>query len=248
MKYIANVSWGKDSLCMLLMLIEKGYQLDEVVFYDTGMEFQAIYDTRDKTLPLLSDKGVAYTELRPERPFLYDMLEKPVKGFKGQHNGYSWCGRRARWGTTWKTKSLDAHAKKNGEYVQYVGIAHDEINRMKKERRANEQVPLVEWGISEGKALIYCNKRGYWWMEHGEPLYSILDRVSCWCCANKNIKELRGYYNYLPEYWERLKKLQAQTERPMKGKGKSVFDFDKRFEDECRQRTNYAAKRRAERG
>ena len=29
------------------MLIERGLPLDEVVFYDTGMEFQAIYDLRD---------------------------------------------------------------------------------------------------------------------------------------------------------------------------------------------------------
>lgn len=32
MKYIASVSFGKDSLAMLLMLIEKQYPLDEVVF------------------------------------------------------------------------------------------------------------------------------------------------------------------------------------------------------------------------
>ena len=44
MKYYASVSFGKDSLAMLFMLIDKGYQLDEVVFYDTGMEFQAIYN------------------------------------------------------------------------------------------------------------------------------------------------------------------------------------------------------------
>ncbi len=45
--HIASVSWGKDSLAMLL-LIEKGWPLNEVVFYDTGMEFQAIYDTQDR--------------------------------------------------------------------------------------------------------------------------------------------------------------------------------------------------------
>lgn len=33
--HIASVSWGKDSLAMLLMLIAKGYPLNEVVFYDT---------------------------------------------------------------------------------------------------------------------------------------------------------------------------------------------------------------------
>lgn len=41
MKYVASVSFGKDSLAMLLKLIEFKYPLDEVVFYDTGMEFQA---------------------------------------------------------------------------------------------------------------------------------------------------------------------------------------------------------------
>ena len=55
MKYYASVSFGKDSLAMLFMLIEKGYQLDEVVFYDTGMEFRAIYNTRDAVLPILKN-------------------------------------------------------------------------------------------------------------------------------------------------------------------------------------------------
>lgn len=40
---IASVSWGKDSLAMLHGLIERDMPLDEVVFYDTGMEFDAIY-------------------------------------------------------------------------------------------------------------------------------------------------------------------------------------------------------------
>lgn len=64
---------------MLFMLIDKGYQLDEVVFYDTGMEFQAIYNTRDAVLPILKKLGIKYTELHPEQPFLWTMFERPVK-------------------------------------------------------------------------------------------------------------------------------------------------------------------------
>ena len=75
MKYIASCSFGKDSLAMVLGLIERGLPLDEVVFYDTGMEFQAIYNVRDRLLPLLADKGIKYTELKPDRPFLYEMIE-----------------------------------------------------------------------------------------------------------------------------------------------------------------------------
>lgn len=69
-KYIASVSFGKDSLAMLLYILENKLPLDEVVFYDTGMEFQAIYDVRNKVLPILQDAGVTYTELHP-KPLLY---------------------------------------------------------------------------------------------------------------------------------------------------------------------------------
>lgn len=67
-RHIASVSFGKDSLAMLLLILERGLPLDEVVFYDTGMEFKAIYDTRDRVLPLLTEHGVRYTELRPPAP------------------------------------------------------------------------------------------------------------------------------------------------------------------------------------
>ena len=93
MHYIASCSFGKDSLAMVLRLIEENRPLNEVVFYDTGMEFQAIYNVRDRLLTLLAEKGIKYTELKPDRPFMYDMLEKPVESKqKGNYNGYGWCG------------------------------------------------------------------------------------------------------------------------------------------------------------
>ena len=79
MKYIASCSFGKDSLAMVLLLIEMGYQLDEVIFFNTGMEFEAIYNVRDRLIPILEEHGIKYTELEPQKPFLYNMLERPVK-------------------------------------------------------------------------------------------------------------------------------------------------------------------------
>ena len=98
MKYIASVSFGKDSLAMLLILIEKKWKLDEVVFYDTEMEFNAIYDTRDKVKTLLKEKNIKYTELKPVEPFLYKMLEKEVQKRDGTTQcGYGLCGGKCRW-------------------------------------------------------------------------------------------------------------------------------------------------------
>ena len=97
MKYVTSVSFGKDSLAMLLRLIEENKPLDEVVFYDTGMEFECIYKMRDKILRILKEKNIKYTELKPKEPFEYTMFEKPVKKRNGTiSKGYSWCGGRRR--------------------------------------------------------------------------------------------------------------------------------------------------------
>lgn len=71
-------------------------------------------------------------------------------------------------------------------------------------------------------------------------LYDILDRVSCWCCSNKNQKELRNIYTYLPQYWERLKYLQSRIESPMKKYVRNgvpygnVFELEKVFQEETK--------------
>lgn len=229
-KYVASVSFGKDSLAMLLKIIELHYPLDEVVFYDTGMEFQAIYNIRDKVKVMLDDLGIKYTELKPEYDFEWKMFDKPVNGKKnGFHYGYSWCGGRCRWGTTDKLKSIENHCK---GCVEYVGIAVDETNRLVKERNENKIFPLAELNMTEKDCIEYCYSKGFYWNENGVELYGILDRVSCWCCCNKNLKELKNIYLHLPIYWEKLKELQSKTGRPMKGEGKSVFDLEERFKNE----------------
>lgn len=226
--HIASVSFGKDSLAMLIGLIERRLPLDEVLFYDTGMEFDAIYRMRDQILPLLRREGILYTELRPRREFLYMMLEKPVNGKNGIHYGYSWCGGPCRWGTSEKTKASDIYAEARGATV-YVGIAADERRRLVKGHKKYKRFPLAEWGVDEAQALACCYQHGFYWQEDGIRLYDILSRVSCWCCANKNLTELENIYHYLPRYWQGLRYLQERTHRPMKGPGKSVFELERRF-------------------
>lgn len=238
MKYIASVSFGKDSLAMLLLLIAKKYPLDEVVFYDTGKEFKAIYDTRDKIIPLLYEKGIKYTELHPVLSFDYKMFEKPVckRGTKTIHKyGYSWCGGTCRWGTTDKLQAIEKYCKGNYEYV---GIAADEKERLIKERKGNKLFPLADWKLTERDCKKYCYTKGFKWLEitdtgkHVE-LYRILKRVSCWCCRNKNLKELKNIYKYFKNtYWKWLKKIQSKLLEPMKGEGKSIFDLEIRFKKE----------------
>lgn len=228
-KHIASVSFGKDSLAMLLKIIEENKPLDEVVFYDTGMEFQAIYNIRDKILPLLKEHGIKYTELKPKKPFEWMMFNKPVKHRDGtMGKGYSWCGGRCRWGTTEKTKTIEQYTQ--GAY-EYIGIASDETKRIEKKRKLNKLLPLVEWGMTEKDCYRYCRSKGFDWKEDGIELYSVIDRVSCWCCANKNLKELKNYYLYLPKYWRKLKELQSKTDRSFK-KNHTLEKLEEKWKDE----------------
>lgn len=228
MKYVASCSFGKDSCAMVLKIIENKYPLDEVIFYDTGMGFDAIYKVKNFVNEnYLKPNNIKLTTLTPKVPFLYKMFEKEVNGKNGKHYGYSWCGGRCRWGTTEKLKAIEKYCKGS---VEYVGIAYDEQNRIIKERKGNKVFPLNELKMTEKDCLSYCRKMGIKWMEDDIDLYDILDRVSCWCCTNKNLKELKNYWLYLPKYWQKLKELQVRTDRPFK-KDKTIFDLEVKFKD-----------------
>lgn len=224
---------------MILKLLEEEMPLDEIIFFDTGMEFESIYNNRNKVRQILIKRRIQYTELRDKDNFYYKMFVKPVR-YKAPtdennlyHYGYEWCGGRCRWGTTSKISAIKKHYKDvygNEQVKEYVGIALDEPNRITD--NPDKIYPLVDWGMTEKDCLQYCYDRGYDWKEDGVELYSILDRVSCWCCCNKNLKELKNIYQYLPRYWNMLKGIQSRIDRPMKGKGKNVFQLEERFKKE----------------
>ena len=233
-QYIASVSCGKYSLCMLLLLIEQKYPLDQVIFYNTGMEFQAIYNVRDKVLPLLKKHNIKYTEIKPKNTFEFDMFERKINKKDGTTSkGYSWCGGLARWGTRQKLNELEKVAKQTKGSIEYVAIAYNEQQRAKESE--SKRYPLIEWQITETEALQYCYDKGYNWDENGVDLYEVLDRVSCWCCRNKNLKELKNYYLYLPEYWKRLKEMQNKTDRPFYQNKRTIQDLEKRFKKEIKE-------------
>lgn len=71
-----------------------------------------------------------------------------------------------------------------------------------------ELYPLIDYGFKENDALIYCYRHGFHWTENGVELYDYIDRVSCFCCYNNKISELRFMYFNLPEYWQRLKNME----------------------------------------
>lgn len=237
MKFIASNSNGKDSLFMILELIRRKYPLDLVLFFDTGKEFDAIYDTWSRVKGILKKENIPWAVLKPENDFDYYFNEKEVKSRDGSiKTGYSWCGGICRWMTSFKTKAIKEYYKTHfpGEsIVEYIGIAADEKDRVavpSAKENILKMYPLIYWGYTENDCFVGCYKAGFTWRESDTDveLYQILDRVSCWCCKNKNLRELRNIHDVLPQYWEKLKAMQDKTEIPFK-KDASIHALEERF-------------------
>lgn len=223
---VASVSFGKDSLAMLILLFETRSLLDEVVFVDTGKEFQSIYRNRDIVAKECESRGVKFTTLSFEQPFDWYFDSRPFVRKNGEEaRGYSWCGGVCRWGTRLKKELLDKYTK---DSIVYIGFAVDEEQRILRDKNPLHRFPLRDFGRTEKDCLRICYSRGYSWNEDGVELYNVLNRVSCWCCRNKNLEELKAYYQHLPKYWEALKEMQMRTPIPFR-KNESVFDLEKRF-------------------
>ena len=238
MRYILSFSGGKDSTYLLLELIRRNYPLDEVVFFDTGWEYDVMYDHVDQCRRLCEDNAILFTALHPDRDFDYLMFEHHIAGGK---KGYSWCGGPCRWGTRIKINTINRFLRQAGDCIVYVGIAADELERLDRERTDFKRFPLVDWGITEAECLQGCYDAGFDW----GGMYEHLDRLSCKFCSNKNLKELRNIRVYYPKVWSELKEYQLRTDRPYKGEGKSVFELEKRFalEDELKSKNTWLTRK-----
>ncbi len=213
-EYIASVSGGKDSIAMFEKILELGLPLHMVVFFDTGMEFGCIYHNMNIVKRKCIKRGIKFLVLHPKYEFRYQMIHQPIQGRKnGFHYGKGWCGGPCRWGTTQKTQSMGRYSKGKKEYL---GIAYDEPKRLEKKRKGVKVYLLADLRMTEKQCLEYARSKGYNWREGEYDLYDLLDRVSCWCCKNKNLKELRNYYWFLPKYWNRLRALEKSIGKPLK--------------------------------
>lgn len=232
--YIASFSGGKDSTAMVLMLIELGYPLDEVICCDTTMEFPAMYRHIQKVRDVVEGAGIKFTMLRSEHDFEWFLTEHMPEREEGSRYyglpGYGWPGVHSRWCTkALKVKIINDYIRdlrSRYDIMQYVGIAADEQYRL--DRKSNQQkgkiYPLVEWGWPEAACLTYCYSHGYDW----EGLYELFDRVSCWCCPLQPLSELRTLRREFPKLWLDLQDLDSRQMKPFKG-GRRVIDLEKRF-------------------
>ena len=167
--------------------------------------------------------------LKADVSFDYLMFEHiKTKGKRQGKAGYGWATMWCRWcTTTLKQQVINKFCRTLSEpCINYIGVAADEPKRLAKKTKGNT-FPLADWNITEAAALAYCYERGFDW----GGLYKHFDRVSCWCCPLKNLRELKTLWRYYPELWAELRQMDEQAFNQFRA-DYSVAELERKFEKE----------------
>jgi 3'-phosphoadenosine 5'-phosphosulfate sulfotransferase (PAPS reductase)/FAD synthetase len=228
-QHIVSFSGGKDSTAMLLMMIEKGMQIDRIICVDTTKEFPAMYRHIQKVQKMIEPLKIEIVKI----DFDYWFGEHiKTRGKRKGEVGYGFPDFRNRWCTALKREVVKKISKTldNGT-IQYHGIAFDEKERIENNKGMRIEYPLVEWQVTEKQALEYCYSKGLDW----EGLYDKFYRVSCWCCPLSRIGELGTLYNDFPELWKELEEMDKKSFRKFRS-DYSVQELKEKFIDENKNR------------
>jgi len=192
--YVA-FSGGKDSTAMLLLLLEKGYHIDKILFADTGFEFPELYDYIDKIEKYIK-RPITRLKL-PKGTWETWFYGKITRGkTKGKIRGFPQIVTPCYWTREAKVKQLEK-AQIDAKCV-YVGIAYDESHRCSDDEFI--KYPLVEWKMTEQDCVDYLNKK-----ELMNPLYKNFNRLGCYFCQKQGLISWWILWKNHKDLWEKAR-------------------------------------------
>jgi Phosphoadenosine phosphosulfate reductase family len=195
--HVLSYGGGVNSVALMVMLVKAGRPLDEVVFADTGAEVPETYAYLDVTKEFLNGSGVAFTALPPA----------------GRHGGLyetAWHRRVIpsavwRWSTRdFKVGPLHRHYRQLYErVVQYLGIAYDEVERMRPSGRDTiENVyPLVDERVTRERCVEIIREAGL----------PIPVKSGCFFCPFNNLDRWAWLCEEHPDLFDRAVALEERS-------------------------------------
>lgn len=235
MEHILALSYGKDSLACLGAIEQLGWPLDRIVHAEVWAtdtiqaDLPPMVEFKKKADKIILERwGIEVEHFRADCTYeskFYSTYQKKRLGNSDKRIGqiYGWPFQRGPWCNS-RLKLAAIEKSKNKGGVQYIGIAADEPNRF---HNLNEKKrsPLVEAGWNEAKCRKWCEDNDL--LSH---IYTTATRGGCWFCHNQSVDQLRLLRKNYPDLWALMLKWDKDSPVSFKPDGRTVHDFDRRFQ------------------
>lgn len=195
-RHVLSFGGGVNTIALLLMLVEQGAPLDEVVFADTGVEVPETYEYLPRVRGFLQEKGIPFTILaKPKGRNLYETSWK-----RQVFPSALW-----RWSTRdFKVTPIQGHYRKLGTHIQqYVGIAYDEVHRMKDSLvpYVTNLYPLIDSKMTREDCIAVIAAAGW----------PIPVKSGCYFCPFNSIGRWTWLLNIHPELFDKAIALEENS-------------------------------------
>jgi len=230
MKYIATISFGKDSTVMCDLLLKNNYPVDYIVFSDTLLEFSIMYEYKEKVCKYFKERyGKEVIVTKPKTIFedwCFGVMES------GELKGYTrgipmvWT-EPCYWRREAKAKPQNELFKDIdiGEHKIYIGFTLDEANR----RMIDEKFlyPLIDdFKMTERDCQEYLINQ-----EMQNPLYKYFSRTGCAVCPAQSEKAWYKVWKHFPDTWDYMKDIEYRLAKIEKVKSRTWFTKFRSCED-----------------
>lgn len=228
-EHIAFCSGGKDSAATIILdhLHEKRIQkiVHCEVMYDDTLSAEYPEHTaflNNVLFPTFEKWGYEVVRLRADKTFLdcfYHQRGTRSKN-EGKIVGFMVSGHCDVQGLC-KLKPIREYLRSlNTEYLEYVGIAADEPQRLASMHQKGQISLLEKYGLTEQDAIRLASEYGLL-----SPIYTHFKRSGCFFCPNASKEQLRYLYFEHPKLYQKLLALEQ-----VPGKVCDTFCFGKSYQ------------------
>lgn len=192
-KHVVACSGGKDSVATILTALKNNEPLDEVVWVEVMFDKKIsgeIPEHRNfiyKTLkPFCEDNGIRFIILHSQKNY-DDIFHKIYISGKNTGKKYGFARPQGCFvNKICKIKAFKQYKRQQeANVVFYIGIAADEIKRLRRLNNKNEISLLAKYGLTENDAIQLCKEYNLL-----SPVYENSRRNGCWFCPYAKDKEL----------------------------------------------------------
>ena len=215
------LSYGQDSSAMVVKMLEEGMPLDYIVFTDTGLEFDMMYQyKKDFDAYIKRRFDMEITTIGAPHKFDEFCFGRFSKGEReGQIRGLpmtlgmQYCTREL------KVVPFEKWAKQFDEITLYIGYTYSELKRsdVQDER---QKFPLIDFKMRENDIAPFLQERNIW-----NPLYKHFTRTGCYLCPKQKKEAFFKLWKHYPKEWAKM--LWYEDESKRIGAYNKTFNIDK---------------------